>query len=112
MRCIITEVNAAFMASYRFATRWQEGASAHDYDKGHYGANERLQFTVFAACSGPLLPFCPGGPIRVVGAFGWPNVSWGSFARFVAYTGKLNWFLPEALILKRRHGMLADEKCR
>jgi uncharacterized membrane protein YphA (DoxX/SURF4 family) len=33
------------------------------------------------------------------GAFGRPNVSWGSFARFVAYTGKLNWFLPEALIL-------------
>ena len=32
------------------------------------------------------------------GAFGRPNVSWGSFARFVAYTGKLNWFLPEALI--------------
>jgi uncharacterized membrane protein YphA (DoxX/SURF4 family) len=32
------------------------------------------------------------------GAFGRPNVSWGSFPRFVAYTGKLNWFLPEALI--------------
>jgi uncharacterized membrane protein YphA (DoxX/SURF4 family) len=32
------------------------------------------------------------------GAFGQPNVSWGNFARFVAYTGKLNWFLPEALI--------------
>src|ERR1700739_1517755 len=32
------------------------------------------------------------------GTIGRPNVSWGSFARFVAYTGKLNWFLPEALI--------------
>ena len=32
------------------------------------------------------------------GAFGQPSVSWGNFARFVAYTGKLNWFLPEALI--------------
>lgn len=32
------------------------------------------------------------------GAFGRPNVSWGDFARFVAYTGKLNWFLPEAWI--------------
>jgi len=32
------------------------------------------------------------------GAFGRPNVSWGTFARFVMYTGKLNWFLPEALI--------------
>jgi uncharacterized membrane protein YphA (DoxX/SURF4 family) len=32
------------------------------------------------------------------GAFGEANVSWGSFARFVVYTGKLNWFLPGALI--------------
>jgi uncharacterized membrane protein YphA (DoxX/SURF4 family) len=32
------------------------------------------------------------------GAFGRPNVSWGQFARFVAYTGNLNWFLPEAWI--------------
>jgi uncharacterized membrane protein YphA (DoxX/SURF4 family) len=32
------------------------------------------------------------------GAFGRPNVSWGTFARFVMYTGKLNWFLPEGLI--------------
>ena len=32
------------------------------------------------------------------GAFGQPNVSWGNFARSVAYTGKLNWFLPKALI--------------
>ena len=32
------------------------------------------------------------------GAFGRPNVSWGTFARFVMYTGELNWFLPEGLI--------------
>jgi uncharacterized membrane protein YphA (DoxX/SURF4 family) len=32
------------------------------------------------------------------GAFGQPNVSWGNFARFVDYTGKLNWFLPHAMI--------------
>jgi uncharacterized membrane protein YphA (DoxX/SURF4 family) len=32
------------------------------------------------------------------GAFGQPNVSWGDFARFVDYTGKLNWFLPHATI--------------
>ena len=32
------------------------------------------------------------------GTVGQPNVSWGSFARFVAYTGKLNWFLPESAI--------------
>ena len=38
------------------------------------------------------------GRFGLWGAFGQPSVSWGSFARFVAYTGKLNWFLPEALI--------------
>ena len=32
------------------------------------------------------------------GAFGEPNVAWGTFARFVAYTGKLNWLLPGPLI--------------
>jgi uncharacterized membrane protein YphA (DoxX/SURF4 family) len=32
------------------------------------------------------------------GTFGQPNVSWGNFPRFLAYTGKLNWFLPETLI--------------
>ena len=32
------------------------------------------------------------------GAFGEPNVGWGTFARFVACTGKLNWLLPEAAV--------------
>jgi uncharacterized membrane protein YphA (DoxX/SURF4 family) len=32
------------------------------------------------------------------GAYGQPNVSWGDYARFVAYTAKLNWFLPAAVI--------------
>src|SRR5215467_15130740 len=32
------------------------------------------------------------------GVFGQPNVSWGNFARFVDYTAKLNWFLPDAMI--------------
>jgi uncharacterized membrane protein YphA (DoxX/SURF4 family) len=32
------------------------------------------------------------------GAYGEPNVAWGSFARFTAYTGQLNWFLPKATI--------------
>lgn len=32
------------------------------------------------------------------GAVGQPNVSWGTFARFVTYTAKLNWFLPEGWI--------------
>src|SRR5262252_6684767 len=32
------------------------------------------------------------------GAYGQPNVSWGSFARFVDYTSKLNWFMPRSMI--------------
>jgi uncharacterized membrane protein YphA (DoxX/SURF4 family) len=32
------------------------------------------------------------------GAFGQPNVAWGNFARFVEYTGQLNWFLPHVII--------------
>ena len=32
------------------------------------------------------------------GSFGQPNVSWGDFSHFVAYTGKLNWFMPSAAI--------------
>ena len=31
------------------------------------------------------------------GPFGTPNVSWSDFGRFVAYVGKLNWFVPEGL---------------
>jgi len=32
------------------------------------------------------------------GPFGHRNVAWGNFARFVAYTAKLNWYLPAAMI--------------
>jgi uncharacterized membrane protein YphA (DoxX/SURF4 family) len=32
------------------------------------------------------------------GAFGEPHVAWGTFARFVAYTRTLNWFLPRAAV--------------
>ena len=32
------------------------------------------------------------------GAFGEPHVAWGTFARFVASTGTLNWFLPRAAV--------------
>ena len=32
------------------------------------------------------------------GLYGEPNVAWGNYARFVAYTAKLNWFLPAATI--------------
>lgn len=32
------------------------------------------------------------------GAYGLPNVAWGNYARFVAYTAKLLWFLPLAMV--------------
>lgn len=32
------------------------------------------------------------------GAYGQPNVAWGDFGRFVAYTEKLNWFAPSAFV--------------
>lgn len=32
------------------------------------------------------------------GAYGQPNVSWGDYARFVAYTAKLNWYLPASML--------------
>ena len=32
------------------------------------------------------------------GPLGQANVAWGNFARFIEYTGKLNWFLPQAVI--------------
>jgi len=32
------------------------------------------------------------------GAFGQPNVEWGTFSRFLDYTYTLNWYLPARLI--------------
>jgi uncharacterized membrane protein YphA (DoxX/SURF4 family) len=32
------------------------------------------------------------------GAFGQSHVAWGDFSRFIAYTAKLNWFMPSATI--------------
>jgi len=32
------------------------------------------------------------------GAYGYPNVAWGSYPRFVAYTAKLLWLLPTTTI--------------
>jgi uncharacterized membrane protein YphA (DoxX/SURF4 family) len=32
------------------------------------------------------------------GAFGQSNVAWGDFSHFIAYTAKLNWFMPSATI--------------
>jgi uncharacterized membrane protein YphA (DoxX/SURF4 family) len=31
------------------------------------------------------------------GPYGTPNVAWGDMGRFLAYVGKLNWFVPEGL---------------
>ena len=36
------------------------------------------------------------------GVYGQPNVAWGNYARFVAYTAKLNWFLPATIIRRWR----------
>lgn len=32
------------------------------------------------------------------GAYGQPNIAWGNYSRFVAYTGMLLWFLPASAI--------------
>ena len=32
------------------------------------------------------------------GGSGEPHVAWGTFYKFVAYTGQLNWFLPSAAV--------------
>src|SRR5215475_9649831 len=32
------------------------------------------------------------------GDYGQHNVAWGNYARFLAYTAKLNWYLPTAII--------------
>lgn len=32
------------------------------------------------------------------GVYGYPNVAWGSYPRFVAYTAKLLWLLPAATV--------------
>ena len=39
-----------------------------------------------------------GNRFGLWGAFGAPHLAWGTFARFVAYTGQLNWFVPKATI--------------
>ena len=43
------------------------------------------------------VPLAGGRPVRSVGAAGGPNVSWGNWDRFVAYSTRLNWYLPDAL---------------
>jgi uncharacterized membrane protein YphA (DoxX/SURF4 family) len=36
--------------------------------------------------------------IGLWGAYGQPHVAWGDFARFIAYTGKLNSFVPSVFV--------------
>lgn len=67
---------------------------------GHEGS------TILSAYSSVFLRFALGfsflsavaDRFGLWGAFGEPNVAWGSFSRFVAYTEQLNWFLPKAMI--------------
>jgi uncharacterized membrane protein YphA (DoxX/SURF4 family) len=68
------------------------------------GNPQVLGRTILMASSSVMLRFGLGFSFlsAVADRFGWwgpfgePNVAWGSFAKFVAYTGQLNWFLPEA----------------
>jgi len=39
-----------------------------------------------------------GDRFGLTGAFGQPNVAWGDFGHFIAYTAKLNWFVPAQMI--------------
>lgn len=57
-----------------------------------------LQFRIPAFCTWLLLFVCGRDRFGLWGAFDEPHVAWGTFARFVAYTGKLNWLLPRAAV--------------
>src|SRR5215831_7459639 len=66
----------------------------------------RFDSTLLSASSSVFLRFAlgisflsaVGDRFGLWGGFGTPHVAWGTFARFVAYTGQLNWFLPKATI--------------
>ena len=69
--------------------------------------NDRNQgSTILSASSSVFLRFALGcsflsavaDRFGLWGAFGRPHVAWGTFARFIAYTGQLNWFLPKTMI--------------
>lgn len=73
----------------------------------HFWLNDKKdRFRILSASSSVFLRFALGftflsavaDRFGLWGAFGEPNVAWGTFARFVAYTGKLNWFLPRVVI--------------
>jgi uncharacterized membrane protein YphA (DoxX/SURF4 family) len=70
-------------------------------------AHNKYGWTILLASSSVFLRFALGfsflsavaDRFGLWGAFGEPNVAWGTFARFVSYTEKLNWFLPRAAVL-------------
>lgn len=73
----------------------------------HFWVNDKNEvLTILSYSSSVFLRFALGltflsavaDRFGVWGAFGEPHVAWGTFARFVAYTGQLNWFLPKAEI--------------
>lgn len=73
----------------------------------HFWLNDKNEgLTILSASSSVFLGFALGftflsavaDRFGLWGAFGEPHVAWGTFARFVAYTGKLNWFLPRPVI--------------
>ena len=72
-----------------------------------FSTNDRNQGSrILSASSSVFLRFALGGSFLSAvadrfglwGAFGQPHVAWGTFARFISYTGQLNWFLPKAMI--------------
>ena len=73
----------------------------------HFSLNDKNEVSkILSACSSVFLRFALGltflsavaDRFGLWGAFGEPHVAWGTFARFVVYTGQLNWFLPKAVI--------------
>jgi len=47
--------------------------------------------------------------LGIWGAYGYPNVAWGSYSRFVAYTAKLFWLLPPTIVPALAFGATAAE---
>lgn len=73
----------------------------------HFSLNDKNEgLRILSASSSVFLRFALGftflsavaDRFGLWGAFGEPHVAWGTFARFVVYTGKLNWFLPRPVI--------------
>jgi uncharacterized membrane protein YphA (DoxX/SURF4 family) len=71
-------------------------SATHD-DPMEDRTDENFQFRVVEARPRVLVHFGGGRPLRLVGSIRRPNVAWGSFARFEAYTARLNWFVPQAM---------------